>query len=158
MTQDKHTTFANECPLFIHTCTACPLLCLRDVISHTWEKGNKTDRQKETHRKTGGSATANVSKARVSKNRGAAIQMDNTTSNKQQQQWQLHLPAAVFHMLMLVLLPANERQKTMCVILCMLVCFCECLFQMKRCTRHSVPHGIGKSHLVGLWTHAHVHT
>lgn len=45
-----------------------------------------TDRQMETHRKTGGSATVNVSKARVSRNRGAAIQMDNTTSNKQQQQ------------------------------------------------------------------------
>lgn len=106
-----------------------------------------TDRQKQTHRKAAGSATANVSKARVSENRGAAIQMDNTTSNKQQQQWQLHLPAAVFHMLMPVLPPANATQKTLCVFLCA----CKCLFQMKWCTQHSVPHGIGnKSHLARL--------
>lgn len=39
-----------------------------------------TDRQMETHRKTGGSAAANV-KARVSKKRGAAVQMGNITSN-----------------------------------------------------------------------------
>ena len=45
-----------------------------------------TDRQKETRAETEGSATASVSKARVSENRGAAIQMDNTTGNKQQQQ------------------------------------------------------------------------
>ena len=39
------------------------------------------DGQKETHRKTGGSAPVNISKARDSKNRGAAIQMDYTTRN-----------------------------------------------------------------------------
>lgn len=115
------TAVCSGWPLCVHTSTTVPYTPWGTWLVMYESKESKrrsvTDRQKETRTKTGGSATASVSKARVSENRGAAIQMDNTTGNKQQQQWQLHLPAAGFHMLMLVFLPANSTLKTMCVCL-----------------------------------------
>lgn len=69
------------------------------------------------------SVAANVN-AKVRENTGAAIRMETTTSKRWRRHWrQLLLPAAVFHMLMLVLAPANATHKTMCVHACVRVYF-----------------------------------
>lgn len=136
---------------------SCTLNSRRVLISQTWVGGgvnakHVSDREMETHR---GSVMASV-KAKVSKNRSAAIQMENTTSK--QHQWQLHLPAAVFHMLMLVLVPANATQ-------CTRQCACACA----RCLRVFIPQRARRAGVLShmalaisvIWqnaeTHAHVH-
>lgn len=133
----------NRCPPTLHTCMCCiSSTSLRDVIhggekkEHDWQ--TEGDTQKDGRE--------------FNKNRGAAIQMDNTTSNKKQQQWQLHLPAAVFHMLMLVLLPAKATQNTKCVSLCVHSKWSDVL--SIRCHVVLLIRVIRQ----GLWTQAHLYT